>query len=361
MILIATDEAGYGPKLGPLVVTATMWNIDRETGHDDLGRQFSALSSPVSCQGPNGKPTKIKIDDSKAVFKPTSARPASQSIAQANSDNPTQDAAIPQGLFKLLAVTQTAGDWINQQSNPPVDDSLNPFSMNCSPADLDALASTPWLSTLNNEATIPCVSPLARETLLQAWGTGDVKLLAVKSRVITAQSFNELCDSGMNKADLLASSTLALVRQMLEDSHSQSTLAVSDCISVYCDRFGGRRYYAGPLQMAFDGQLVQVIDETSGESHYRVPFQKTPFEIRFTVKGDRFTPVAFSSMIAKCMRELAMESMNEYFATEYSKLHPGKPLKPTAGYPVDADRFLKAIQPVIERDNLSAFELIRQR
>lgn len=361
MIVIATDEAGYGPKLGPLVVTATMWNIDCETGHDELAQAFSALRSAVTCEDENGKQTKIKIDDSKAVFKPNSARRVSQSDAGANAEHGEQASAIPPGLFKLLAVTQTASDWMDQQRGKPAEDSLNPLTSFCSSTDLEAFSKTPWLSKLNKDTTFSGVSRITRETLLQAWKQNGVGLLAAKSRVVTANMFNELCASGMNKADLLASTTLDLVRNMLDDGRAQSNLVASESISVYCDRFGGRRYYAGPLQLAFDGQLVQVVHEASGESHYRVPYQNTPFEIRFTVKGDRFTPVAFSSMIAKCLRELAMDSMNEYFANEYCKLKPVEPLRPTAGYPVDADRFLTDIQPVIERQNISPSQLIRER
>ena len=50
MLLIATDEAGYGPKLGPLVIVATAWSIpgdDLET--EALTERFAPLRTPRLC------------------------------------------------------------------------------------------------------------------------------------------------------------------------------------------------------------------------------------------------------------------------------------------------------------------------
>ena len=34
--LIGTDEAGYGPNLGPLVVSASVWRVPDDVGGDEL-------------------------------------------------------------------------------------------------------------------------------------------------------------------------------------------------------------------------------------------------------------------------------------------------------------------------------------
>ena len=34
--LIGTDEAGYGPNLGPLVISATVWEAPDGVGGEDL-------------------------------------------------------------------------------------------------------------------------------------------------------------------------------------------------------------------------------------------------------------------------------------------------------------------------------------
>ena len=70
------------------------------------------------------------------------------------------------------------------------------------------------------------------------------------------------------------------------------------------------------------------------------------------------TPVAFSSMVAKYLREKAMESFNDYFQS----LHRGEsPLKPTAGYPVDADRFLSAVEQTLRAEEIVTSDLVRSR
>ncbi|MCA9134862.1 MAG: hypothetical protein KDA45_16955, partial [Planctomycetales bacterium] len=60
----------------------------------------------------------------------------------------------------------------------------------------------------------------------------------------------------------------------------------------------------------------------------------------FSVGGDRFPPTALASMLAKYLRERLMESWNAFW-----QLHlPG--IKPTAGYPLDARRFRREIEPL---------------
>ena len=36
--LIGTDEAGYGPNLGPLVISASVWHVPRINSLPDLAR-----------------------------------------------------------------------------------------------------------------------------------------------------------------------------------------------------------------------------------------------------------------------------------------------------------------------------------
>ena len=52
-IILGTDEAGYGPNLGPLVVSITAWEVD--------SRDISLLFEPLKKEG-------ISIDDSKKLY-----------------------------------------------------------------------------------------------------------------------------------------------------------------------------------------------------------------------------------------------------------------------------------------------------
>ena len=62
-ILIGTDEAGYGPNLGPLVIGATAWEVPGDFNECDL---YHSLASVVS---PQPDRERIAIADSKQLFK----------------------------------------------------------------------------------------------------------------------------------------------------------------------------------------------------------------------------------------------------------------------------------------------------
>jgi ribonuclease HII len=112
------------------------------------------------------------------------------------------------------------------------------------------------------------------------------------------------------------------------------------------------------LQHTFNDSAIEVVRESAQQSVYRFGYQGSSATIRFTVKGDSFTPVAMSSIIAKYLRERMMQSLNHYFES----LHTGHtPLKPTAGYPVDADRYLADIASIIQQHKIARNDLVRQR
>lgn len=324
MLLIATDEAGYGPKLGPLVIVASVWKIDlpKASAADDetLSRVFAPLREPTSI----GLST-VRIDDSKAVYHPSS------------------------GLEKLHAVVSASHHWCDYP-----EPTLGPMVHRIAAADVAAIERTPWLGRLGDQPFLPRPETVSA---IASWQTGGANLVAVRARIITATEFNQACTDGKNKADLLSQTTLGLVREMVEhfgDDESE--------VRVFCDRHGGRRYYAGVLQHVFEDWQVRVTSEARRQSVYRITggshsADDQTIDVAFTVKGDSFTPVAFSSLHAKYLRERMMDSLNAYFmALHRSDL----PLRRTAGYPVDADRFLRDIARVIQREKISPDDLVRK-
>ena len=62
-LVIGTDEAGYGPNLGPLVVTATLWEIDETVEALQL---FEAL---VHVSPHDGTHLRVPVDDSEKGFR----------------------------------------------------------------------------------------------------------------------------------------------------------------------------------------------------------------------------------------------------------------------------------------------------
>ena len=65
--LVGTDEAGYGPNLGPLVITTTVWRVDSIKDTD----LFSKLRGPVrSVDDEGADENDVVIGDSKHLYKP---------------------------------------------------------------------------------------------------------------------------------------------------------------------------------------------------------------------------------------------------------------------------------------------------
>ncbi|MCC9603041.1 hypothetical protein LOC67_21035 [Stieleria sp. JC731] len=332
MILIATDEAGYGPKLGPLVIAASVWRIPDEFAEDNRCDAFAALRETIVVNK-----ARISVNDSKSIFKPKSR----------TGNSPTAPTVAPYHILQWVTLAGWFGCSPERQ--------LMHLSKDLAPYDHESLLNIPWLESFANESLdSSCAKPI-----WDHWDQGAAKLLGMTARVICAAEFNSLCERGLNKSDILGELTLQLVRDALDENSPRSICRdAGEAIEVFCDRHGGRRYYAGPLQSAFDGTLIQVVNEGKGESRYNVPFQDEQFGIRFTVKGDTFTPVAFSSMVAKYLREKSMESLNNYFAAA----HKGDTLlRPTAGYPVDADRFIEEISPIMDQLKIEQSRLVRCR
>ena len=314
MLLIATDEAGYGPKLGPLVIAATAWRFPDGLSDEQLSDAFAPMRNRIDCQG-----NQVVIDDSKAVY---------QSGA---------------GLGSLHAAVSSA---LAYCGHPQAHWSA---AMNyLCPQDASSIDKTPWLKP---DPTITMLSSDDVAPVLERWRDVSGELVDVQARVITAKAFNRICSQGSNKADLLSQTTLNLVR----DVHAKHSDGERDVL-VYCDRHGGRRYYASVLQHVFPESWVGVESESTQQSVYQMDVGQQAVKIHFTVKGDSFTPVAMSSIHAKYLRERMMESFNRYF-TSLSE----KTIKPTAGYPVDADRFLAEIEDRLTEQSIKRDELVRCR
>jgi hypothetical protein len=314
MLVIATDEAGYGPTLGPMVVAGSAWVLQ---GNPDAvpDQAFQAYGQPVSL----GK-YRLFVADSKAVFK-------------------SGGSLFP--LRVLAAYTAKICGWNV--------DGVDDFLQNSHGLDWLDRKNSPWLLPQNqtsSEWPSTEIGPLEK-----AWHTADARLVDCKTTVLTASRFNQIIDRGLNKSDLLGETTLKLVQRLMADQNDPGD------IQIFCDRHGGRRYYAGVLQHFFPSRPPQVITESALLSRYRIETDKGPATISFTVKGDRFAPVAYSSMIAKWTREELMIRLNHFFQSHSNNLS----LEPTAGYPVDADRFLKQTESIRRELGIADKHLIRCR
>lgn len=304
-ILIGTDEAGYGPNLGPLVVAQSVWQVPDNQTDVDL---YDRLRGLVTKSAEPGRAS-IVIADSKQLYKPrgTLAR---------------LELAV---LTALGALRRSVTTW-RELLTATVPDVGH---------DLDDI---PWYRDfdcrLPTEASIQ--SPV--EDFVSAWQTlhetGDIRLLDVRAAMVFPRTFNHRVAQLRSKGALLSETTL----QSVARSIGQHDLPGP--IRVVCDKHGGRNAYAALVQPHFGDGLVRVVCEGRSLSRYQLGSADRPIDISFQTKGESFLPCALASMLAKYLRELSMTAFNQFWKSQLPDL------RPTAGYPVDALRFRQEIAAV---------------
>jgi len=296
-LVVGTDEAGYGPNLGPLVVAATAWRV--EAGPAEAEGVIAAAAEAAAEAG-------AVWGDSKRIYRGGGF------------------AALERGALigAALAADGLPGSW----------DELSAALRMARGGDAAAPESGRLTAgRLPVEADAEACRRLA-DAAAEALAARGVALVGVRCRVVQPADFNRQLDSGLNKSDILSQVTLELAAALAADRGDGPAV-------VWCDRHGGRRRYAGLLTRHFGSPLVRVVAETAAASQYEIP--AAGCRVEFTVGGEDRTPVALASMTAKYVRELAMRAFNAHWAT----LAPQ--IAPTAGYPVDAARWRREAAPVV--------------
>jgi ribonuclease HII len=302
--VIGTDEAGYGPNLGPLAIGLTAWRVEAAPEEAETALA-AALEAAGSVAG--GR----LWGDSKLIYRGGAGldlleRGVLVALALASGGRPARWAEL------AAAVGINGGVALAEQ------------------AALDALG----LPRHGSAADIPALAELVRGRLAAL----GVAAVAVRCRLVTPGEFNGLLDRGLNKSDILSAATLELAAAVAAAANA------AEPVVLWCDRHGGRRRYAPQVARAFATPLIQPLEETAQRSRYRIG---PAWSIEFTVGGEARLPVAVASMTAKYLRELAMLAFNAHWGA----VQPG--LGPTAGYPVDATRWRQEAAAAVGRAGIA--------
>jgi ribonuclease HII len=160
------------------------------------------------------------------------------------------------------------------------------------------------------------------------WQLEGIEPGGLSGHILHPRAYTQSLRSGLNKADL----ELGLVRTLL------ALVPASDDSATVVDRLGGRRYYRDLLQSAWPDDLVLVEAEDALASRYVATRAGREHRVAFLVGGESHSPLtALASCLAKYARELHVHLLNAWFRARI----PG--LRPTAGYPEDAARWLQDI------------------
>jgi hypothetical protein len=316
--LLGTDEAGYGPNMGPLVIGASAWRVPARMRPESLYERLA----PAVCDGQDGDDPRLAIADSKQLYQ------AGGSLAP-----------LERGvLAALMLLERRPATW-------------RTIWPQCDGAAVPQVDGLPWHADYDEPLPIACeMAQLAdlAALLAEACQTARVALVDVQATLLFPAAFNQRVAQCDNKAEVLSLATLELVRRTID-------ALPDDDVLVVCDKHGGRARYAALLQHVFPDSLVQVRKETRELGVYRLRHGERGVEFHFLMKGERMLPTALASMTAKYLRELAMRPFNAFWQRQVSDL------RPTAGYPGDALRFWEAIRPACERLEIDRAILWRER
>lgn len=313
---IGTDEAGYGPNLGPLVVAGTMWRTPHQS--DDLYELLHGLVSSVSATA-----DLLHVADSKQVYS------ASRALGKLE--------------LPVLACIHAWLDRIPGDSCELVQDIGDADS-------IEAVQDQCWLSGRILELPIAaCPEQVKRmgESFRLGCERVGVELKQARASIIFPPEFNHGVRNHGNKASLLSTVTLRSVRELLNASAGK--------VTVGCDKHGGRSKYAAMIQEVLTEEFVFVETESLEVSQYRFSEPDRNVRLRFQARGESFLPTALASMVAKYLRELFMLLWNDFWQLEIPDL------KPTKGYPQDARRFKRQIATRQQELGISDHEIWRNR
>jgi hypothetical protein len=304
--IIGTDEAGYGPNLGPLVISASLWRVANGTGSEDLFQRIRHVFARSLDEADGYDPPRAVIADSKLLYR------SSGDLRH-----------LERGLWAAWAL-------LGQQPRR-----WREVWHALAPEALDELRAATWFNDYDAPLPSDCAAlqwSVHAARLQEALMSEGVSFEGLCSRAVFPREFNTLLNVYGSKGAMLSHLTLELIERTLRPLPSES-------ISVFCDKHGGRSFYGPLLSRYFPDCLVEVRRESRAESVYCFGPARRRIKVSFSINAERFLSSALASMASKYLRELAMQAFNEFWCSRVSGLLP------TAGYPGDARRFLSSIAP----------------
>ncbi|MEE9293501.1 MAG: hypothetical protein V3W34_00850 [Phycisphaerae bacterium] len=318
-VVVGIDEAGYGPLLGPLVVTGVAFQVPDEAAAECLWQRLqNSITKRIA-----KRDVRLPIVDSKKLFRRGDGLKA---------------------LERSALVMLSAADH-RPRRTVELMDQLAPHA-------LGDLNDYPWyqdfdrgLPVANDAADIAVRANAVRRDMAD----GGVRLWGVFGEPLLEGHFNRRVGATRNKAVVSLGLVLRVVDRVVRAADGEPVRAL-------IDRQGGRIRYRNSLMTAFGGCELHIDAESAERSAYRLLGGKGLLTIEFVTSGEEHhLPVALASIFSKYIRELFMMALNRFWCERVEGLNP------TAGYYQDGQRFLGQIEAAVEREGVSRTLLVRSR
>ena len=320
-ILAGIDEAGYGPLLGPLVVSNAVFRIPDGLLRTNL---WDVLHKAVSNQK-KGLAGRLLITDSKKAYSRSS------------------------GIKHLKRTVHACLGAVSDNGYHPVTTTEQLIDRLC-PNCAGRIKEYPWYKELHNQILTQEGDDMAIASgvLRRVMADNGIRLLGIYSRCLDVGFYNGRVETVKNKSRVLFTELCSLVLEALEKAVD------NEMVQVVVDRQGGRINYQQELLRMLPGFSLSVIRQDEKMSSYELTGNGKTMRIHFCIKADtKYLPVCLASMTSKYLREVLMASLNDFFCNMCDEL------KPTAGYWQDGQRFIKDLQSMVPQLPLDRKRLIR--
>lgn len=317
-ILAGIDEAGFGPLLGPLVVSSAAFSVEPTLLGADL---WQTLGKSVGRRRKHLAGRLLIADSKKAYHR-------GEGLGHLERTS----------LATLECLGRTPADLIEL------------LTLLC-PDCLPRLAEYPWYQDLQEcrPAAGTSDTKIAATVFNEDLRAHGAALVRLRTCCLDVAFYNKMVHSVRNKAQVLFIAVTQLIQDLLKEFPRES-------IHIRIDRQGGRAHYRENLLRSFPDLELAVVQEGEECSIYEMGSGTRTVRLTFEVEADdRYLPVSLASMISKYVRELLMDRMNLYFG----KMDAG--LKPTAGYWQDGQRFIEELRTRLPGLGIDRERLIRCR
>jgi ribonuclease HII len=317
-VLVGIDEAGFGPILGPLVVSSSVFSLPHDLLKADLWQVLRKSLSKTRKRLAG----RLLVADSKKAY--------SRSIGIKHLER------------TVLAALQCFG------KEPAT---LTELAAVLCPDCLERWSDYPWYSDIGSHRLLidGADKAIASAVLADDLNSNAMQLLAMESCCLDVAYYNKMVANVKNKANVLFTATSRLIQTAYDNFGD-------DDLHIVVDRQGGRVRYRKNLQRMFGDMQLKILRESPTTSSYEMAANGRAMRLHFVVGADgRFLPVSLASMTSKYLRELLVSNINRYFNGF------GTELKPTAGYWKDGLRFIEDIKTNLPDVRFSSEQLIRSR